>query len=256
MKHLQLSEELRERAILYAAGALDENERREFARHLDEDGCTLCRNEVLECEAAAQSLTMNLPLQTPSESVKKRLLAQAESNSATARPTPAKRPLFGVLGWTGWAAAAASLAVLALVWISNNTLRSEVSDLKTRVVDLENQMNDQGLRLAALRVIDLKGQGAAPGARSRIFSDEKTWRVYVSGLPQAAANRSYQLWFVTKAGAKISASVFNTNSQGSAVLNVAVPPTATDLMAAAVTDEPAGGQPQPTGAFVLLGSTE
>src|SRR6185295_12016611 len=93
MKHLQVTEELQERAVLYAAGALDENERREYARHLDEDNCDICRSEALESEAAAQSLLMSVPVQTPSESVKKRLLAQAEALSATP-PRPERKGSF------------------------------------------------------------------------------------------------------------------------------------------------------------------
>jgi hypothetical protein len=48
--------------------------------------------------------------------------------------------------------------------------------------------------------------------------------------------------------------VFNTEPDGSAVIEANVPPNLNDLMAAAVTTEPAGGLPQPSGPFALLGT--
>jgi anti-sigma-K factor RskA len=265
MKHLQLNEELQERAILYAAGALDEKERRDYARHLEEDDCAICLAEVRECEAAAQSLVMNLPLQTPSASVKQRLLAQAEASASTARAKPEnKRSLFGIIGVTGWATAVAM--TIAFFWISytNDKLRTQVTTLVSRVIELQDRVGAQQTKLAKLttpdmRLISLAGQKLAPEARAIIFWNEKerTWQVYVRGLPPAQANRSYQLWFVPKAGKPpVSAQVFDTKADGTAELDITVPPNVTDLMLAAVTDEPAGGQPQPTGGFVLLGSTE
>lgn len=73
-------------------------------------------------------------------------------------------------------------------------------------------------------------------------------------MPPVTADKSYQLWFVPKSGPPISASVFNTNSNGSLGIEIPVPDTVTDLKAAAVTTKPAGGLPAPSGAFALLGA--
>jgi hypothetical protein len=51
----------------------------------------------------------------------------------------------------------------------------------------------------------------------------------------------------------VSANVFNTDANGAYEVEVAVPDDVVDLQAAAVTTEPFGGVPQPTGSFALLG---
>ena len=65
---------------------------------------------------------------------------------------------------------------------------------------------------------------------------------------------SYQLWFVPKTGNPVSARVFNTQPNGTAELTIDLPGDLPDLKAAAVTTEPAGGLPQPSGDFALLGA--
>jgi anti-sigma-K factor RskA len=264
MKHQQLTGELQERALLYAAGALDEQERIEYSRHLEEDDCAVCQAEVLESEAAAQSLAMMLPMQTPSQSVKQRLLARAEATRVAERPRAVverRRPAFA---WGGWLVAAAALVLAAVFLNLNAGLRQEVQSLNARVVQLESQITVQRTRLILAtspktRVVDLGGLNSTPQARARIFRDEtaRQWQVYVEGLPAAPANRAYQLWAVPTTGNPVSAVVFNTDASGSAMLELPAPMVAGMIKLAAVTEEPAGGSPQPTTmAFNLLGTME
>jgi len=258
MKHDELTDELQEQAILYAAGALDEEEREKYKRHLEEDDCTVCRAEVVESESAVQSLTFTLPVQTPSDSVKQRLLARAEAASFSARRSPERvKPAYS---WGGWLVAAAALVLLAVLFNLNMGLRGQVQSLNARVVELESRMNAQQTLIASFtsegRVVNLAGQGETPQARGRIFWNEadRRWHVFVTNLAPASSNRSYQLWFVPVTGNPVSAQVFNTTADGSAEIDIPLPAGITTLKAAAVTEEPAGGSPLPTGKFVLLGS--
>jgi anti-sigma-K factor RskA len=266
MRHQQLTDELQERALLYAAGALDEPERTEYSRHLQEDDCAVCKAEVLESEAAAQSLAMMLPLQTPSESVKQRLLDQAEAARGAERPRPAVERRRPALAWGGWLVAAAAL-VLAAVFLNLNTgLRQEVQSLNARVVELESQITAQEIKLASFtstqtKVVTLVGLNSTTQASGRIFRDEaaRIWRFYVENLPPAPANRAYQLWAVPDGNnaVPVSAGVFNTDASGAAMLELQAPMVAGVIKLAAVTEEPAQGSPGPTTmAFNLLGPVQ
>lgn len=241
MKHLELTSELQDTAAIYAAGAMPESERRQYARHLEEDGCDLCRKEVLELQAAMHAFALDLPGHAPSPAVKMRLMAQAELSASMRglqnRPAPRR---FERYEWMAWLVSAASTAALIVVLFLNSNLRDTVNDIESPHV----------------RVVNLAGQGATPKAAARVFWNESQhrWLVYVSDLPPVAKDRAYQAWFVPRNGAPVSAVVFNTSADGTATLQVPVPGDIGELKAVAVTTEPAGGLPQPTGSFVLLGA--
>lgn len=249
MKHTQLTDELQEQASLYACGAMSESERREYARHLEEDDCSVCRQEAHELQSAAGLMALGLEQQNPSAAVKARLMAPLAS-------PPPRRWI-----WMAGIEAVAAAVLLFMVFQDNAELRRTAQILRTRIAQLESRLEEQQLLMATftssdVQVANLAGQGATPSARARLFWDQprRRWIVYVNNLPPTPGDRTYQLWFVPRAGAPVSASVFNTEPNGSAVIEANVPPNLNDLMAAAVTTEPAGGLPQPSGPFALLGT--
>jgi anti-sigma-K factor RskA len=237
MKHTELTDDLQERASLYAAGAMTDSERQEYARHLEEDQCAVCRAEVNELQSAISFLAFTVSPSSPSPSVKARLMEQAR-NAVPAGEQPQVGSRW--LQWITAAVAVASMAVAFTVIRTNSELRNNIAMLTA----------------AGVRVVDLAGQGPNGQASGRIFWNQqlKRWFFYVHDLPPVSADKNYQLWFVPKSGNPVSASVFNTLSDGSAEIEIPVPDEITDLKAAAVTTEPAGGLPQPSGGFALLGA--
>ena len=92
-----------------------------------------------------------------------------------------------------------------------------------------------------------------PKGRRASFTTRKTGMlVYDGQLETAPADKSYQLWLVPATGNPISAGVFNPSTGKTSHWIIKLPP-GTVPKAFAVTLEPAGGTPQPTGPKVLVG---
>jgi anti-sigma-K factor RskA len=262
MRHLQLTDDLEGQASLYAMDALPDDERVEYARHLEEDRCAVCRAAVREFQTATSLLAYSVPPVAPPASLKARLLQQARGSA----PAPRQQVSFFKRRWLELAtslAAAAAVAVMIVAINSNLELRRLTDQLNSRISQLEVQLAQQRTLVAAVtapenRVINLAGQGTNVGARGRIVWDQsgKRWLISVRGLPRVSDSLTYQLWFVPKNGKPLSAAVFNTEANGSAEVEVELPQNLPALSAAAVTTEPAGGLPAPTGAFALLGAAD
>jgi anti-sigma-K factor RskA len=261
MRHAQLTDDLQEQATLYAAGAMTESERKEFARHLEEDQCAVCVSEVKELQSIASMLAFDTPSAVPSPAVHQRLMDQVRS-VVPARPASPRS--FLTRHWLQLVTSAVAIGAIVVTLAAtreNNELRQLTQVLNSRVAQLEVQIAQSQTYIATLtspevRVVNLAGQGLNVQASGRIFWDQtkKKWLFYVRDLPQLPADKSYQLWFVPASGNPVSAVVFNTHNDGSAEQQIDVPEGVAALKAAAVTTEPAGGLPQPSGPFALLGA--
>jgi anti-sigma-K factor RskA len=261
MRHTELTDDLQEQASLYAAGAMTESERKEFARHLEEDQCAVCVAEVKELQSAVTMLAFDTAPAIPSPSVRERLMEQARS---VAPARAASRFPFLTRHWLPLITSTVAVGAIAVTLAANRAndeLRRLTQVLNSRVAQLEveatrNQNYMATLTSPDVRVVNLAGQGLNVRASGRIFWDQskKKWLFYVRDLPQLSADKSYQLWFVPASGNPVSAAVFNTENDGSAEQEIDVPEGVPALKAAAVTTEPAGGLPQPSGAFALLGA--
>lgn len=191
----------------------------------------------------------------------------AASTSLTGRASSARS-----LATYRWVAIAASLAFVAALVVLGVTRheQTKLRDSAARTLVDQRRIavhadslqaalaNDERL-LSALtgpevHVVELTSTGRQPPT-ARMFWDRATnrWTFFVNRLPPARQGRTYQLWLVT-ANAKISAGTFAPDSSGRALVRAEYPLPANALQAVAVTEEPAGGVPQPTGTVVLAGN--
>ena len=76
--------------------------------------------------------------------------------------------------------------------------------------------------------------------------------VYSGQIAPAPAGKSYQLWLVPASGAPVNAGLVAANQENGAVVVRLAPGLV--AKAFAVTLEPQGGMPQPTGPKVLVGA--
>ena len=140
-------------------------------------------------------------------------------------------------------------------------VRGTLEARDSEVRRLRLQVDDQAMRLASyrstdVRIFSLEGTAESRDAFARVFwnTERRRWDFYASGLTPAGLAKTYQLWFVTGDGRKVSAGTFDVRADGEAeLLDVQVPLDVGVVVAAGVTDEPAGGSLQPTGRMHLLG---
>ena len=96
---------------------------------------------------------------------------------------------------------------------------------------------------------------SAPQPLGRMFWNRTTndWMMVTYGLPAPKPGKTYQVWLVTDKG-KISAGTFRPDSQGRTVMHANYALARDALRAVAITEEPDGGVPAPTGPMVVAGS--
>lgn len=178
--------------------------------------------------------------------------------SAPARRRPPMLP---------WLAAAASLVLLIGVGMYAASLRGRLATVEERYRvaarergELERRAEQSEALLAAVtapasRVIELAA--ARPRAPSgRMFWDvaHNRWTFVAHQLPAVREGREYQLWLITADERRIPAGTFRPDAAGHAVVQATYALAADSLAAVAVTEEPAGGLPQPSGAIVIAGA--
>jgi anti-sigma-K factor RskA len=105
------------------------------------------------------------------------------------------------------------------------------------------------LQDANTRVVQLAGLPPAPTAKAVVFWNPETKEVYLNpgSLPPAPEGREYQLWAIAD-GAPVDAGLFHAATQEARPMK---PVSAASAFA--VTLEPAGGSPTPTGEMYVLG---
>ena len=258
-------EELKERWSLYLLDALAPEERQEQEAHLAA-GCPECQQELRALREALDLLPYSSPLADPGPAVRTRLLQRVRAEARAQAALRPERPELLVLPawWRRWARAAWGLALAGLAlalllgwnvqqaWRQLAALEAERGRLEVLVA--RQQETIEALRSPDVRVVSLARFQDAPPAVGRIFwyTTPNVWGFKVYRLPPAPPGKTYQLWFITRE-AKISAGTFQTSEAGEGGLRVPVPPEAAKVTAAAVTLEPEGGVPQPTGPIYLYG---
>jgi anti-sigma-K factor RskA len=275
-------DEVKELAPLYVIGALDEKTAHDLKASLN-DAAPEQRRVVARWLDVAALLPQALPLQNPPDHIKELVLnriaeeaqktpieiAVEESTLKEMAERDEKRVLpfvqtRGAESRTArWIliAATALLAFTSAYFFKQNAKLARENDYLSRERDslseelAASRRQVEDIVAPKTKVIAMIGD-EAPQANAKVVWDTKAeqWVVYIFDLPAPPSDKDYQLWYVT-AKAKINARVFSTDEQGRAVLKLTLPPEAlSGLAATAVTLEPKGGSPQPTGKFYLKAS--
>jgi anti-sigma-K factor RskA len=250
---------------LLALGALEGDERREIESHVA--ACESCARKLADARNRIALLGLASPFVNPSSDVKARLMQQIRAEATGTPQVPPRlkdEPSDGRYSWARWwnailiPVAAVLVFVTVYLWRQNQIFDQQLAILRATVQEQQDQL-DEDLKVADLIaapdtiVVPLVPQSGMPQGSARVvYNAHSGILVYDGQLDKAPADKSYVLWLVPATGNPLSAGVFNP-STGKTSHWVIKLPAGTVPKAFAVTLEPSGGAPQPTGPKVLVG---
>lgn len=269
----------------YAAGALDGDNLRRFEQYL-QTASTGDLQLVAELVGTASLMPLALEMRQPPAHLKENLM-QKIAVSAKAQESvrrrlepqePAGRPPQPV-GRRSWLPFGVTFVALAMIlgfslYVTRlmTTLDEQHAqlvsvegtnrELSSLIVALKNELErkEELLMVLAARQVEIAimhGLPVHPIGYGKIIwdPDRRVAILQVSNLPAVPDDRDYQLW-VVKGKQPVSAGVFSvsdTTSNYFKIENLSVTDPK-EIAAFAVTLEPKGGVPQPTGAMYIAGS--
>jgi anti-sigma-K factor RskA len=256
---------------LLALGALEGDEKMAIESHVE--SCAACAQKLAEARGRIAMLALAAPPVAPSATVKQRLMQQVRADAERTAPehAPARAPreteraAGSFSRW--WAAvlvpAFALLAIATvLLWRENRDVNRELNALRYTMLQqkIQLQLQLQDARELAdlieshdtITVTLAQQPGMPTGAAHVTYNSKMGMLMYEGEIAPAPAAKSYQLWLVPADGKPISAGVFNPVA-GQPDHWMMKLPQGIAAKEFAVSLEPAGGMPQPTGPMVLVG---
>lgn len=281
-------ERFKELIPIYTLGALDGDELREVEEHL-KSGCGVCGELLQGQEQITSLIPYSVMTPSPSPRVKDRLFKKIKSSQEVGKRANVSnfwerfQPMWLRLG------GAVALALLILFLVTNLSLRNRLQNQQLEVSRLQNQATQQIENIESLKtslanreaemtnlkeqitrqtqvtqllenpdvvVINMVGLKSDLKAHGRVLWDTKQNKAFfhVLNLPAIPSGKTYQLWVIADSTPK-SAGIFKVNEKGDNFMKLESLPGPTTLKAFAVTLEPDGGVPQPTGEMYLLGES-
>ncbi len=241
-------DQLKESYEAYVLGVLEGEDLAELKAHLSRQ-CPVCSKGVGDARWLVSQLAYMAPPVDPPAAIRRGLLDSVVHKQKRLSWMPA---------WA-WAGIAASLSVVALVSMQQaRHFQQQTLELEARLKDLTSETETYRKAFAiasssASKAITLTTtQPAAPQIRA-YWNETLGLLLTAQKMPLPPPNRTYQLWVVPKQGRPISAGIFQPDSNGGVLLLSGPATSIADAAALAITNEPAGGQPQPTTTPIWVG---
>ena len=251
--------EYEDQIALYALGLLSGYELRKIEEHL-ETKCEICLALLEDSELVFTNLPYALDDKPLSPDLEKQILDKIEESGAAGRKPFLSdfwhgiRPLWLNLG------SALVAALIVFLFISTLTLQNRVSEQEEsmRVLQAKLKEDEEMVHYVmnpAVNVVNLVGSMSESEATGKLLWDKDTndALLVVSNVPALVPGKTYQFW-VVEDGEPHSMGTFTVNQEGENMMEIKCMPKDKGRIEFAVTLEPEGGMPEPTGAKYLVGS--
>jgi anti-sigma-K factor RskA len=228
-----------EKGDLYALGALDGEELKDFESHLAA-GCSICEASVRENRQALLLLHRTIMPVTPPPSLKTGVLDEIEREKIApfgrARTPRRWRILTGAIA-AGVIGAVISGAFLIMRYEPRHTVYTSVINL---------------LRDPKTRDYPLYGAGPTRSARGRfLWNESGEGHIFVADLPAAPQGKMYAVWTIAQASAPRYVGTIKTDATGQGGLHINSIRGEKPVEIFAVSLEPEGNVAAPSGPIVL-----
>ena len=251
--------EYEDQIALYSLGLLDGGELREMEAHLAE-GCEICSGMLRDTDTVFTNLPLGLDDEPLPEGLEKKILDRLEPRVSAQEKSSIfdfwknLSPVWLNLG------AAVSLAVIIFLLVMNISLMNEIKLQRQNIADLVTKFDKEKEMIAfvmnpGVNRVELGSKMPDMNGSGRIYwdRDKDKGLLLVSSIPMPKKGMTYQLWAIER-GKPVSMGVFDVDRSGSSMMELKPMPEHDGPMQFAVTMEPAGGMPQPTGDMYLYGS--
>ena len=244
------SPEMLDMVAVYAIGALTPDEARAVSEHIAL--CAECRAEYKALRPVADAVGFAVEEKlddVQSARLKSALLQRIRPASASRTPVERDAPRRRIPIWPAYLVAAAASIIALINILTTVDLRAELASSRDRIAQLEQQ-NESGLRAQARDREMIADLVASDSKKFDVPGGEiitRSGRLYMTmdNLQTPPAGRVYQAWTQARGAKTVTPSVtFVPDKSGVAV--VALPVSAKNLVAVAVSIEPTGGSQQPT----------
>jgi anti-sigma-K factor RskA len=240
----------------YALGVLEGEERAEIEAHLAR-ACPHCTPGIEKARWVVAQLAQISPQAQPPQSLKGKILNAVKSSGNAAefaKPAPS-RATFPVWAW----AAAAALAIMtgySIRQMGNQNAQLAVLRREMKIATLQNKALQDQLEVNRQITTVMMAPDSMP---LKLMPKDKNMpmvhaylhphmgvAITCEQMPAIPAALTLQLWSVPKNGKPMSVAIFHPDSQGQIAIVAPVNMPMNEIAMLAVTEEPAGGSPQPT----------
>jgi anti-sigma-K factor RskA len=252
----------------YALGVLEGEERAELEQHLAR-ACPTCNPGVAAARGFISQLALASPDVAPPAELRAKIMDAVKASGEAMRGTThaiEKNRETQKTSFPAWAWLAAALLALVTGYsirqMNRQTnqlaeLRKEMKQATMQTQALQNQLDMDRMVSSVMLSSDSKQLKLEPADKNlpvvhAYLHPHMGVAITADQMPSLAPARTLQLWFVPKSGKPVSAAIFHPDSGGQIAFVAPVTIPLNEIAALAVTDEPAGGSPQPTTAIAWI----
>jgi Anti-sigma-K factor rskA len=256
-------EKIIELVYLYITDSMDENELAELTGAFQAEP-----ERVRNIYVKISGLNLLLPtagiLEIPSSSVKEKIMSAISKKDLSSDYKIVKPFELNFMMRLAYGLAVICLVISLIIGYNYSELNrksvfqekriEELTDILVQNEALLDVLNSKNVRLASMNGLDI-----VPQSYGKIIwsEDNKSAILQISKLPTINTDKDYQLWAI-ESGKPVSWGIFSISADSINLffrLEQVKVVTKENINAFAVTLEPKGGVPQPTGKMYLLGKT-